>query len=187
VSAAISVRHRSIIGAHLQQHEQISVTARMPPITPGALPTDVRLLPANRPRPAPPGWSCHAPLVKFDEPRRLTKAETDIVSVLLAPDFPGASELRAQVPEACAVGLCGCGCPSVEIEVPPSIAPSPVQTRSRLAPFEGRVSPLADEPPGDIILFVDDGYLSYLEYVSYVDLAPTEWPPLSRVSVLQRE
>jgi hypothetical protein len=33
--------------------------------------------------------------------------------------------------------------------------------------------PLADEPEGDVILFVKDGRLSYLEYVYYTDRAPT--------------
>jgi hypothetical protein len=30
--------------------------------------------------------------------------------------------------------------------------------------------------PGDIIVFVDDGLLSCLEYVSYDDPSPAEWP-----------
>jgi hypothetical protein len=67
------------------------------------------------------------------------------------------------------------------------VAPrSSVVTKSRLAPYEGRISPQADEPSGDIILFVDDGSLSYLEYASYDDPAPTAWPSLERIEVLAR-
>jgi hypothetical protein len=40
-----------------------------------------------------------------------------------------------------------------------------------------------DEAAGDIILFVDGGYLSCLEYVSYDDPSPTVWPSLDRVEV----
>jgi hypothetical protein len=33
--------------------------------------------------------------------------------------------------------------------------------------------PTADEPPATVILFVDDGRLSYLEYVYYSESPPT--------------
>jgi hypothetical protein len=122
--------------------------------------------------------------VKLDERRRLNEAERGVLAALLLPEFPGVAELRAQIPEAWVVGRCDCGCPSVDIEVPTTVAPSPVQTVSRLAPVEGRVTPAAEEL-GDIILFVDDGYMSYLEYVSYDDPSAPEWPSLDRVTVTQ--
>ncbi|HTW07997.1 MAG TPA: hypothetical protein VME46_10820 [Acidimicrobiales bacterium] len=46
---------------------------------------------------------------------------------------------------------------------------------------------MAGEPPGDIILFVDDGRLSCLEYVSYDEPSPAEWPPLDRVRVMRTD
>jgi hypothetical protein len=121
--------------------------------------------------------------VKFDQPRALNADERLILGALLAPDFPGSSELRDQVRDAKVVGKCDCGCPTVDIEVSRSATRSSVVVRDRLAPYEGRVVPEADEPSGDIILFVDDGYLSCLEYVSYSDPSPTQWPPLDRVQV----
>lgn len=54
---------------------------------------------------------------------------------------------------------------------------------SRLLPAEGRVRPVGDEPSGDIIVFVDDGKLSYLEYVYYGD-PPSAWPSLDRVELV---
>jgi hypothetical protein len=44
------------------------------------------------------------------------------------------------------------------------------------------VSPQGDDVPGEIILFVEEGRLSYLEYV-YYDARPLEWPALDRISV----
>ena len=124
-------------------------------------------------------------LVQLDEPRPLNDAERSMLLALLAPEYPGVSELRSQVPDAVVVGKCDCGCPTVDIKVPPSAPRSRVQTKNRLAPYEGRVAPLRDEPAGDIILFVDDGYLSSLEYVPYADPSPAEWPSLDRVEVFQ--
>jgi len=59
---------------------------------------------------------------------------------------------------------------------------SSVQT---LAHSEGRVTPLGDEPVGEIIVFVEDGYLSSFEYVSYSDPPTAEWPSLDRIEIIQ--
>jgi hypothetical protein len=88
-----------------------------------------------------------------------------------------------QIEHATIVAKCDCGCPTVDLAVPDEVPRSPVQTPNRLAPVEGRVHPVAEEPVADIILFVDDGRLSCLELVTYVDPAPSEWPPLDRVTV----
>lgn len=125
--------------------------------------------------------------MKLDEPRSLSGAERLVLDTLLAPDFPGAAELRAQLARVQVIGTCDCGCPTVDLAVPPDVDPSPVKTRARLVPVEGRVKPVAGEPPGDIILFVDDGRLSCLEYVSYDDPSPVEWPPLDRVTLVRTD
>jgi len=130
---------------------------------------------------------CDNHAVKLDEPRSLSEAERLILDALLAPDFPGAAELRAQLTRVQVVGKCDCGCPTVDLAVPPDVYPSPIKTTNRLAPVKGRVTPVAGEPPGDIILFVDDGRLSCLEYVSYDDPSPTGWPPLDRVTLVRTD
>jgi hypothetical protein len=122
--------------------------------------------------------------MRLDHPRPLNEAERRILDALLAVDFPGVAEIRAQMPHTMVVGRCDCGCPTVSLTVPNDIPASAVHTPIRLAPAEGRVTPIANEPPGDIILFVDNGRMSSLEYVSYVDPAPSEWPPLDRVTVV---
>ncbi len=129
--------------------------------------------------------SCKNQAMKFDVPRSLSDAERLVLEALLAPQFPGVAELRAQLVHVQVVGKCGCGCPTVDLFVPLNAVPSPLKTSNRLAPVEGRVMPIADEPPGEIILFVDDGRLSCLEYVSYDEPSPAEWPSLDRITVVR--
>jgi hypothetical protein len=119
--------------------------------------------------------------MKGDVPRPLTSAESAVLTLLLSVEFPGVDELRVQAASAAVVGGCDCGCPSIALQVPED-APLASGLSSRLAPAEGVVSPQGDGVPGEIILFVDDGRLSYLEYV-YYDAPPTEWPALDRISV----
>lgn len=114
-------------------------------------------------------------------PRPLTAAESAVLALLLSVEFPGVDELRLQAASAAVVRRCDCGCPSVALEVPEGV-PLASGLSSRLVPAEGVVSPIGDGVPGEIILFVDDGRLSYLEYVCYADV-PKEWPALDRISV----
>ncbi len=119
--------------------------------------------------------------VTVDDPRPLTPAENAVLALLLGVEFPGVDALRVQAGSALVVGGCDCGCPSIAFEVPDD-APLASGLSSRLAPAEGVVSPQGEGVPGEIILFVDDGRLSYLEYV-YYDAPPKEWPALDRISV----
>jgi len=120
--------------------------------------------------------------MQLADPRGLNEPERSIIEMLLAPDFPGSKELRAQVPDAVVVDTCDCGCPTVDIIVPRSAPRSEVS--GPLAPYEGRVTPSSDEPIGEILLFVDEGYISSLEYVSYADPPPRDWPTLDRVELV---
>jgi len=117
------------------------------------------------------------------DPRPLTEDEQLVLGRILAADFQGVSALREQALGVQVVGRCECGCPSVDLQPPAD------STRSdqvgRLAPVELAVAPLADELPGEVILFVDDGRLSYLEYVYYCELPPTGWPSEDRLSAIE--
>jgi hypothetical protein len=116
--------------------------------------------------------------------RPLTSAESSVLALLLSVEFPGVDALRVQAGSAAVSGGCDCGCPSIAFTVPDD-APLASGLSSLLAPTEGVVSPQGDGIAGEIILFVDHGRLSYLEYV-YYDAPPTMWPAIERISVSAR-
>ena len=112
--------------------------------------------------------------------RPLTDAESDVLSSLLALDFSGVTELRCQAPSARVVGTCSCGCASVELEVdkehcPPSSAGRPI-------PAEATVLDRSGNPIGGVIVFLEAGYLSYLEIYSF-DKPIEVFPPLDRLQI----
>ena len=115
--------------------------------------------------------------------RALTEHERCVLGFLLSADMAGVAALRQQVEAAAVVGRCACGCPSIDLQVaegsPRSALPN------GLFPSEAVASPVSDEPPGNIILFLQDGCLSYLEYVYYSDDVPLAWPAVERLSLVR--
>jgi hypothetical protein len=87
--------------------------------------------------------------------RALDAAERAVLDQLLNSEFHGARELRDQLVDVQVVGCCDCGCPSIHLDASRDHPQAPVS--DGLAPAELRVTPLADEPEGDVILFVEDG------------------------------
>jgi hypothetical protein len=140
-------------------------------------------------------WQCHLtealPLPGFwlqngsvdIPPRPLTDSERAILDRLLEPDFGGAEELRQQASGPQVVGQCDCGCPTIDLAVSPESPRSPIA--SNVSPVEARVTPLGDEPPGDLLLFLRDGCLASLEYVYYTCTPPDRWPDAERIDLLQ--
>lgn len=116
----------------------------------------------------------------FEAPRALNADEQRVLGLLLAAKFPGAEQLRVQASAAVVVGHCDCGCPTIDLAVPAGLPSFPLS--SRLVPSEAQVTPAGDEPPGQIILFLDNGRLSSLEYV-YFDEPPEAWPDPDRLHV----
>ncbi|MEV4057415.1 hypothetical protein AB0J55_39955 [Amycolatopsis sp. NPDC049688] len=106
-------------------------------------------------------------------PRPLTATERTTLDTLLAKDFPGAAELRAQAATARVTGRCGCGCPSINLQVD--------RTLPVAAVADDPVAIEADAPGGGLIVFVDDGRLSCLEYWTTADEPPAEFPPPGRI------
>jgi hypothetical protein len=104
-----------------------------------------------------------------------------MLDLVLSADFAGAAELRAQARSVLVVGRCDCGCPSVDLKTGDDTPTARMD--SRLVPCELEVVPAGDELPGQVIVFTDDGRLSYLEY-AYFDEAPTEWPDPSQVRLI---
>jgi hypothetical protein len=119
--------------------------------------------------------------VRLDEPRPLSAPERLMLDLVLSSDFAGVAELREQARSALVVGGCDCGCPSVDLQT--AVAARAARLDSRLVPSELEVVPVGKEPPGQVILFADDGRLSCLEYV-FFDETPAEWPDASRVRVI---
>lgn len=108
------------------------------------------------------------------ETRPLAPHERTALDTLLAADFPGAGELRAQAVTARVSGRCGCGCPTIDLEVDEA-APR--------AALKGSVAVEADVPDGGLIVFVDGGRLSCLEYWTTADETPAEFPPPGRITL----
>ena len=107
--------------------------------------------------------------------RALEGSELAVLRALLSADFDGVAELRAQAERATVVGRCACGCPSIELAVPGDLPRSPCA--EPLAPVEARAGDHA------VILFLDDGRLSYLELVHVDDQPPTSWPAVEQLVV----
>ncbi|MEO3808051.1 hypothetical protein ABGB17_03520 [Sphaerisporangium sp. B11E5] len=90
--------------------------------------------------------------------------EQAVVLALLARDFPGVDELRAQVSSAVVSGRCSCGCATVDLRAGkgPRAFASPVQDGILIS---GTVQGRND----GVLLFVQDGHLSCLEIYSVED------------------
>ena len=120
------------------------------------------------------------------DPRPLNESERLIIDAMLGAEFPGVVELRAQVDHVQVVGKCHCGCPAVDLLVPPEVPPSGVVTRGCLAPVVGQVLPVEYGDTREVIVHVDDGRLSRRAYVSN-KRRPKTWPALDRLSVSATE
>lgn len=92
-----------------------------------------------------------------DFPRPLTVGERDLIEALLGAVRSGVSRYIAQLETLTAVGGCRCGCPSIDLEVPPKEAngmPAPVIVGDAESPEGVQVG---------VILWARGGRLSGLE------------------------
>lgn len=115
--------------------------------------------------------------------RSLAASERSILDLMLSMDFDGVEALRRQSPTVLVSGRCDCGCPTIDL-----MTSSDVE-RSRIAdgtsPVGGWVDHGEGHAPGDLILFLDEGRLSSLEYV-YYDEIPGDWADINRVTLWLR-
>lgn len=104
--------------------------------------------------------------------RPLSQREHDILDLLLSANFPGVDELRVQAVTVLAdrEGLI------IDLVVDPSQPRADVIQRT---PVHAVVD--GDGYDGGLLLFVDDGTLSALEYWWVTEDPPSEFPPLSAV------
>ena len=110
--------------------------------------------------------------------RQLTADEARLLAFLLAGDDPRLVSLRQQAEATAVAGSCGCGCPSVRLQVDKEQA---IRAAGLGRPAVTSVT-IDDEPPEDTLwldLWVEDGWLEYLE-ISWIDAPPRAVPPPSR-------
>ena len=108
-------------------------------------------------------------------PRPLNQRERAILDFMLSVDAPGVNELRAQAATAEVSGRCDCGCATIDLSVDRATSPR-TSIREHVA-IDTHTVP--DDEPGslyELIVFVDDGWLSRVEIVYYGDSPPTEFP-----------
>ncbi|MGY5885771.1 hypothetical protein [Modestobacter lacusdianchii] len=103
----------------------------------------------------------------------LTGDARALLDALLAHDFVGVAELRAQVGRATATPGCRCGCGTLDLHVPDDVPAAPA---SGPAPVEGTVVGADGSPVGGVLLFVEDGRLSRLDITSHGDPLPLPAP-----------
>lgn len=99
------------------------------------------------------------------DPRPLTDRERAVLDALLAVEFPGVETLRAQAVEV--VGVCGCGCPSIDFQ----------RGRGMAVRADATVPDTYD---GLFLYTVEDPergeLLGGIEWVSVSDTSPAEFP-----------
>ena len=105
-------------------------------------------------------------------PRLLSDRERDILDLLLSVDFPGAVELRQQAVSVSAERE------GMIIDLVVS-AESPRATVVNRTPVQAVVD--GDGYDGGVLLFVDDGRLSALEYGWVTQERPDVMPPLTAI------
>ena len=118
-------------------------------------------------------------LVMDIEPRSLTDEERAVLDLLLSPAVVGVDPLRQQAEDVAVTGCCSCGCPTIDLTPRRESPRAPGE--AGVWPVAGRVDPVGDEPPQEVLLFVDDGRLSSLELVYYSESVPSAWPDLSKI------
>jgi hypothetical protein len=100
-------------------------------------------------------------------PRPLTQREREVLDFLLSAELPGIDELRRQA-ETVYASPWRCGCASIDLHVDRRVAPaSPLRTQPAI---EAETKEVDAAGLFELLLWVDeDGWLSSLEIVDYVD------------------
>lgn len=118
------------------------------------------------------GWPSASRLVRV-EARPLTALERSTLLRLIEPElFDGAAEYRQQVDHTIVVGICDCGCPTIDLAVDRSLAPRSPRPGTPLLPVEG----LLGDGELQLICFATEGWLQSLELVYTDSPPPAEFP-----------
>lgn len=117
------------------------------------------------------------------QPRPLTDLESDVITKLLSVGGAGADEFRTQIPYLQVIATWGVGSPSVELAVRPGAAQAAGFADGIFA--NGAVTDRNELPVGEIILWVENGWLSGIEYAWYTDERPRVLPEPAQIEVLR--
>jgi hypothetical protein len=99
---------------------------------------------------------------------------------LLRRGDPLHDALLAQIPHARISSRCGCGCATVYFELGADAMPGPVDPAREPVVAEADIVTADGECPGQILVFVHRGCLSWLEVCSWDEPIAT-WPPLEQL------
>jgi hypothetical protein len=116
------------------------------------------------------------------QPRSLTDLESDVITKLLSVGGTGADEFRTQIPYSQVVATWGVGSPSVDLAVQPGAAQAAGSADGIFA--NGAVTDRNGSPVGEVILWVENGWLSGIEYAWYTDERPRALPEPAQIEVL---
>ncbi|MFI9805446.1 hypothetical protein ACIHEJ_13935 [Streptomyces sp. NPDC052301] len=105
----------------------------------------------------------------------------ELLTMLLGVDLPGVQQLRDQIAEVRVTGHWGARSPSVDLDVPSWAAAAVVA--GGVLPVVGAVRDASGEPVGELLVWVNGGRLSALEFAWYGDTPPTELPDPALVTV----
>ncbi|MFF9342573.1 MULTISPECIES: hypothetical protein [unclassified Streptomyces] len=100
---------------------------------------------------------------------RLPADVSEVLALVLDQDGPVHAALRSQVPRLRVTGRCGCGCGTAYFALDTgSVEPAPVRA-GRFVAAEAVLYTETGACPGEVLVFTDDGYLSWLEVCSWSD------------------
>ena len=108
-------------------------------------------------------------------PRPLDETEKALVRDLIEKAGVAETEvLLRQVEVAEVTAPCSCPCPSVSLGVDPALAES--------ASYTAKPAASADYDGGNVMVWVEDGFLSNLEMTWWTDETPLAFPPVDALS-----
>jgi hypothetical protein len=105
-------------------------------------------------------------------PRPLSHREREVLDFLLSVRDPRAEALREQAGTAQVVGQCACGCATIDLEVDRTTAAPSLWLSSLAIEATNGLN-----PPYELLLFLESGWLSSIEIVYYDGIPPPVFPP----------